>query len=159
MDTDYRTLVEDLALAHRRQAALGHLMLAGTAATPAVRAGLRHESAAVRTACCQILDHFLDEAALPELLENLSHPDPQVRGWAVHALACDRCKEGVCRPGEELSLPLAIRMLLDDPAREVRQQAAGLVGPAVHRSPEALAAIDHAHRLDGHPVVRKIAGW
>ena len=152
-------LVEDLAVPHRRKEAKRSLMRAGSAATPAVRQGLRHPSAAVRCACCQVLDHFLDEAALPELLDNLSHPDPHVRVWAVHALACDRCKQGACRPAESDSLPVAIRMLLEDPAREVRQQAAGLVGAAVHRSPEALAAIVTAHRSDAHPVVRKIAGW
>ncbi|HMC41431.1 MAG TPA: HEAT repeat domain-containing protein, partial [Acidimicrobiales bacterium] len=135
------------------------LMVAGTAATPAVRTGLRHDDPAVRAACCQVLDHFLDEAALPELLENLSHSDPQVRAWAVHALACDGCKEGSCRPAEKDSLPVAIGMLLKDPSREVRQQAAGLVGAAVHRSPEALAAIAEAHRTDPHPAVRKVAGW
>lgn len=159
MRVDSLALVEDLAVPHRFRSAKRSLMLAGTAATSAVREGLHHPNPVVRAGCCQVLDHFLDEAALPELLENLDHPDPQVRGWAVHALACDRCKEGSCRPAESDSLPVAIRMLLKDPSRQVRQQAAGLVGPAVHRSPDALAAIVTAHQSDPHPVVRKIAGW
>jgi HEAT repeat protein len=134
-------------------------MRAGAGATPAVRAGLAHPDPTVRVGCCQVLDHFLDDDAVPELIENMSHPDPQVRSWAVHALACDRCKEGACRPGEGQFLADAIRMLSDDPARIVRQQAAALVGLAVHRDPAALAAIERAHRHDPHPVVRKIAGW
>ena len=159
MGVDYRAAVEELAVPHRRKAAMRVLMIAGGAATPSVREGLHHSDPAVRVACCQVLDHFLDDAALPELVENLSHPDPQVRGWAVHALACDRCKEGSCRPAEADSLPVAIRMLLEDPSREVRQQAVGLVGTAVHRSPDALAAVVTAHQSDVHPVVRKMAGW
>jgi hypothetical protein len=47
-----------------------------------------------------VLDHFLDEAALPELIENLRDEDDLVRARAMHALACDRCKEGACRSGE-----------------------------------------------------------
>lgn len=113
----------------------------------------------VRVGCCQVLDHFLDEGAVPELIESLSHPHPGVRAWAVHALACDCCKEGACRPGQAQSPPYAIRMLAEDPAHQVRADAARLVSAAVHRSPDALGAIERAHRDDPHPVVRKIAGW
>ena len=99
-------------------------MAAGSAATPAVRRGLQHDNPALRQACCKILDHFLDADALPELMDNLDHSDATVHGWAMHALACDRCKEGACRPGEDDSLPIAIRLLHDDPDQHVRQQAA-----------------------------------
>ena len=159
MQVDFAQTVEDLGVAHRRRQALRALMLAGPEATAAVRDGLGHPDPMVRVGCCQVLDHFLDQDAVPELVENLSHSDPQVRAWAVHALACDRCKEGSCRPGDDESLPHAIRMLTEDPAREVRQQAVALVGMAVHRSPAALDAVQRAHREDEHPVVRKIAGW
>ena len=155
----YSTLVEDLAVPHRAKQALRRLMAAGASATPALRIGLRHRSAAVRVGCCKVLDHFMDEAALPELVANLTHEDAQVRAWALHALACDRCKEGECRPGEEEILPLAIRMLLQDQSRSVRQMAAGMVGPSVHRSEAARRALQQAHEQDPHPVVRKIAGW
>lgn len=156
---DYDAKVEELAVAHRRKYARRTLMEAGPSATPAVRKGLRHESPDVRRACCQILDHFLDEAAVPELMENLAHPDPSVRAWAVHALACDRCKEGACRPGEGDTVPIAIDMLRNDPAREVRGQAAGLLGPAAHRRSDVVAALRDACANDPDPAVRKIAGW
>ena len=109
--------------------------------------------------CCKQLDHFMDEAAIPELMANLTHEDEDVRAWAVHALACDRCKEGECRPGEDDVLPIAIRMLREDPSRRVRQMAAGMVGPSVHRSEDTRHVLEHAHKQDLHPVVRKIAGW
>lgn len=155
----YERLVEDLAVKHRAKDALRQLMAAGPLATPALRQGLRHDDPAVRVGCCKVLDHFLDDAAIPELMANLKHEDESVRAWTVHALACDRCKEGECRPGEVDVLPIAIRMLREDPSRRVRQMAAGMVGPSVHRSEEARHALEHTHEHDPHPVVRKIAGW
>jgi hypothetical protein len=113
----------------------------------------------VRVGCCKILDHFMDEDALPELMENLYHEDETVRAWALHALACDRCKEGTCRPGENQVVPIAIQMLLEDKSRRVREMAAGLLGPSVHRQPEVLPALEWVRIHDPHPCVRKIASW
>ena len=151
--------VEMLASPHRRKAAMRKLMAAGRTGTAAVRAGLRHDDAEVRIACCKVLDHFMDAAALPELLENVAHEHPGVRAWAIHALACDRCKEGACRPGEADVLPLVVNALRYDADRGVRQQAAGLLGPAVQRSRAARDAIAAAYAHDPHPAVRKVAGW
>lgn len=155
----WRRDVDALAVPHRANDALRRLMAAGDRAAPIVRAGLRHADPAVRVGCCKVLDHHMNDAALPELIDNLTHPDEQVRAWALHALACDRCKEGACRPGEDQVIPIAARMLLEDPSRRVRQMAAGLVGEAVHRSAAALPALEHASQHDLHPVVRKICGW
>lgn len=155
----YRRDVDALGVPHRASEALRRLMAAGALASPAVRAGLRHADPAVRVGCCKVLDHHMDEAALPELIENLQHPDEQVRAWAIHALACDRCKEGSCRPGEDQVIPIAARMLLEDRSRRVRQTAAGMVGEAVHRSRAALPALQMALTHDPHPVVRKICSW
>jgi HEAT repeat protein len=113
----------------------------------------------VRVGCCRILDHFLDEDALPDLMANLSNENDEVRGWALHALACDRCKEGACRPAEDEVTPIALRMLRDDPSRRVREKAAALLGAAVHRRPEIAEALLAARKGDSHPMVRKVAGW
>ena len=157
--SDYDALVEDLAVKHRKKEALRGLMGGGSLATPALRRGLRHPDPAVRVGCCRVLDHFLDEEAVPELIENLQHKEGSVRAWAMHALACDRCKEGSCRPAEDEVVPIATRMLLEDRSRRVRQMAAALVGHAVHRRPDLIAALEHARDHDPHPVVRKIASW
>jgi hypothetical protein len=156
---DYRRWVEDLAVKHRARHALRCLMALGAQTTPALLEGLRHPDPEVRIGCCKVLDHYLDPAALPELIRNLHHEDEKVRAWAMHALACDRCKEGTCRPGEDEVLPLAAQMLLHDESRRVRQMAAGVLGPSVHRSPEVLRTLEEARDHDPHPVVRKIAGW
>jgi hypothetical protein len=156
---DYRRLVEDLAVKHRASESLRRLMAAGPLATPALREGLHHPEPQVRIGCCKVLDHFLAEAALPELIANLRHEDEMVRAWAMHALACDKCKEGVCRPGEDEVLPLAAEMLIHDESRRVRQMAAGVLGPSVHRRPDILRALEYAREHDPSPVVRKIARW
>lgn len=155
----YRQAVDWLGVAHHVSAALKRLLAAGPLAIASVRAGLRHPNPAVRVGCCKVLDHFMDEAAVPELIENLTHADEEVRAWAMHALACDKCKEGSCRPGEAEVIPIAARLLLEDRSRRVRQAAAGLVGESVHRSAAALPALAYAYQHDPNPVVRKIAGW
>lgn len=130
MNDDHDRLVEDLAIPHRSRPALRELMRAGADATPAVRRGLGHESPRVRAGCCMVLDHHLDEDAIPELMANLDHPDAGVRNWAMHALACDRCKEGACRPAEDETVPIALGMLASDPDHVAGWYAPG--GP-IHR--------------------------
>ncbi|HIG39363.1 MAG: HEAT repeat domain-containing protein [bacterium] len=157
--TDYTELVNCLAIKHRKKEALRCLMAGGFDTASALRAGLKDDNPDVRVGCCMVLDHFMIEAAVPELIENLTHSDSSVRAWAIHTLACDRCKQGVCRPGEGDTVPMAIRMLQQDPSKGVRQMAAGMLGPSVHRSTDALVALQKAHNEDPSPVVRKIAGW
>jgi HEAT repeat protein len=157
--THYDLLVEQLAEKHLAQAALKELMAAGPAATAALRRGLRHDEPMVRMRSCMVLDHYLDEAAIPDLLANLSHPEGRVRAWALHALSCDQCKEGECRPDEDETIPVAVRMLREDRSRKVRTIAAHLAGLAVHRREDVVRALEEARERDPHPVVRKVAGW
>jgi hypothetical protein len=49
--------------------------------------------------------------------------------------------------------------MVEDPDPHVRARAIGLVGGAVHRSPEALAAILGALDTETHPANRKILRW
>ena len=154
---DYWQDVENLAVKHRAQDALRHLMAAGPLATPVLRRGLQHPNPVVRVGCCVVLDHYLDEAALPELMKNLDHDNEHVRKWALHALACDKCKEGACRPAEDEVVPLTIRMLRQDRSRHVRVQAVHLLGSAVIRRPEALDALQEARDTDPDPNVRSVA--
>jgi HEAT repeat protein len=155
--SDYWRDVEDLSVPHRSKQALRSLMAAGSEATPMLRRGLTHSNPAVRAGCCIVLDHFLDEAALPEPMKNLEHDDDQVRKWALHALACDRCKEGACRPAEDQVVPIALHMLREDPSRRVRVEAVHLLGTVVSRRPEAVAALQLAHASDVDPNVRSVA--
>jgi HEAT repeat protein len=158
MCEDYWQLVDDLGVKHRAKPALRRLMAAGAEATPMLRRGLRHPDPEVRVGCCVVLDHFLDEAALPELIANLEHEDERVRSWAMHALACDRCKEGECRPGEDDVVPITMRMVIEDPSRLVRAQAVHLLGNGVAaRRDDVAALLARVRDGDRDPNVRKIA--
>ena len=153
---DYDRTVAELGIKHRADAAARELMSAGMDATPAVRRGLQHTDPRVRARCCGVLDHFMDEQAIPALLKNLGDPDPKVRLTAMHALVCDRCKEDACRPAETDVVEAAMRLLAEDPDRQVRTHA---LGPAVHRRADAKEALVIAHETDSDPLVRKVAGW
>jgi hypothetical protein len=87
-------VVECMGVPHLSRAALWWLVWAGPAATPAVRAGLHSDNAAVRGGCCELLEHWPGAEAFPELEVLLSDADPVVRRKAAHTLTCDHCREG-----------------------------------------------------------------
>lgn len=152
-------IVAQLAEPHRYKPALQKLMRLGPAAMDALRRGLGHEHAAVRIGCIRVLDRCMDDAALPELIANLDHSDDGVRAAALHTLACDRCKEGACRPAEATVIPRVAQMLLEDESVDVRAMAADMLGPSVRRNRIAADAIDQAHRIEATTRVRKILSW
>ncbi|HMN27634.1 MAG TPA: HEAT repeat domain-containing protein [Caldilineaceae bacterium] len=153
------TLLGKLTIPHHAREAYRQLLLLGFAGVPIARAGLRHESAAVRHYCCAFLDHFLVPEALPDLIGMLHDPDPAVRLTTLHTLACDRCKEGACRPEEAAVLSAAVRLLQEDTDAHVRAMAVEAVGQYVHTNPLAEQALVAAHTDDISPAVRKKAGW
>jgi HEAT repeat protein len=151
-------ILDRLAVEHLSRAAYWRLWAGAINDNSAVRRGLRHADPQVRASCAQILDHFLDEAALAEIVECLDDDNPHVRGWALHTLGCDRCKEGACRPGEDLFLPAAIRMLREDPDARVRAAAATTLGQsAATRRPDVAEALATARDRDPDRHVRKTA--
>jgi len=156
---DFTGWVERLADPARARPAYWHLVASGRAALPAVQAGLRHESAAVRAQCAEALDHLVDEASYPLLVACLDDPDPRVRAKALHALACDRCKDHACRPDKAAVLAPALRCLRHHPDKYVRTAAVEVVGRWVHGDAAVAAALVEANEADPEPLVRKKAGW
>jgi HEAT repeat protein len=152
-------LIHQLSVRHRATAAYRTLFSMGFAAVPAVRDGLRHANTNVRYHCLRLLDHFLVPEALSEMIAMLRDPAPHVRRSALHTLACDRCKEGACRPVEAEVLPEALRLLHDDGSDHVRAMAIEVVGQYVHTNPLAERALLEARTNDPSPTVRKKAGW
>lgn len=152
-------LINQLAVRHRAATAYRTLFDMGFAVVPAALNGLQHESAAVRNYCCKLLDHFLVPEALGDLLAMLHDADPLVRQSALHTLACDRCKQGACRPVEAEVLPAALRLLREDGDPHVRAMAIEVVGQYVHTNPIAAHALVEANLTDPSPSVRKKAGW
>ena len=109
-------LVQMLAVPYRAAAACRSLLRLGSRVLPAVRCGLRHSSVDVRFHCCRFLDRHLQ----PDLIEMLDDIGERVRVTTLHTLACDRCKEGSCRPKEAEVLPRAMEVLAGDPSAHVR---------------------------------------
>ncbi|MEN3271311.1 MAG: hypothetical protein V7636_72 [Actinomycetota bacterium] len=156
---DYFAWVERLTIDHHHKEAFWHLILSGPDALPAVRAGLAHDDPVVRAGCLRVLDHLVDDDAWGDLLEMLDDENAEVRFHALHALACDRCKENGCAPTKATVLPHALRVLRDDPAGPIRGMALEVVARWVHTDEVALDAITRAHESDPDRSVRKKAGW
>ena len=157
--TDFDSLIENLRIPHRARHAYRALLSAGGQAVPALKKGLSHPDPEVRVAVCGILDHSLEEECIPDLRANLTHNHEAVRAWAIHALACDRCKEGSCRPGEDDTIPIAIDMMLNDPSPLVRSKAIALVGESVHRRPASIDALRQAVDAEPNAGNRKVIRW
>jgi HEAT repeat protein len=151
--------VDRLAVPHHQKEAMWHLILSGPDALPAVRAGLAHDDPVIRRGCTQVLDHLVDDDALADLVEMVNDEDPEVRVWALHALACERCKENGCTPSMADVLPAALDRLRNDASYHVRAHALGVVANYVHLDDSALAAVIEAHTRDANAGVRKKAGW
>jgi hypothetical protein len=151
-------LIKQLGIRHRATAAYRKLFDMGFEGVPAALEGLHHENASVRYYCCALLDHFLVPEALGELMGMLHDPEPRVRQSALHTLACDRCKEGSCRPVEAEVLPEALRILNEDGDAHVRAMAIEVVGQYVHTNPIAEQALVEANRNDSPRPARKVRG-
>jgi HEAT repeat protein len=87
-------VVACMGVPHLSRAALWWLVAIGTDATPAVRAGLQSDNAAVRRGCCEFLEHWRDPESFAEMEPLLEDPDSGVRMMAGHALTCDHCRDG-----------------------------------------------------------------
>lgn len=153
---DFTGWVSQLGVASCRQRAKHYLLASGAAALPALRRGLRHPNVTVRQQCVRIFDQLVDEESLPELVASLDDADAGVQARALHALACDQCKQNACRPGEELWLPRALA-LLDHANPDLRAAAIDALGKVVSRRPEVRAALLRAAESDKDRGLRGVA--
>ena len=152
-------LIAKLAIDHHAKAAYRQLLSKGLEILPFILEGLKHDNAQLRYYCCSLLDHLLIPEALTDLIGAVDDPDPKVRTMALHALACERCKEGDCRPAEADILPKALHILHEDIDAHVRAMAIEVVGQYAHSNETAVCALNAAHKGDRSPTVRKKAGW
>lgn len=143
----------------RSRAAYWKLLSAGSRALPALGRGLDEPEPEIRLNCVKVLDHLADDSCIPLLAAALRDEDARVRREALHALACEDCKEHDCAITADGVLAPAIELLLWDPHDGVRAAATAVVGRFVHASPDAAAALAAARDRDKNPTVRKIASW
>ncbi len=127
---DFRELVARLASDEERWGAWARLLEAGFPAREAVREGLQHGSWQVRRWCAIWLDHHADLESLHALVPLLRDPKSKVRLFALHSLACERCKAGE-NPIDVV--PLLIERIRYDESIRVRRHAV------------AMLASQHAH--------------
>ena len=153
---DFDGWVAQLAHSERRQEAKAFLRRAGAPALPAVRRGMQHPKPIVRRLCASLLDFLADEAAFVDLVAALDDDDPGVLKRALHALACDHCKENECRPGEELFVPRALELLHHhDP--DIRASAIDTLGKVAPRRPDVAAALAEVAERDPDRGLRGMA--
>jgi HEAT repeat protein len=128
---DPRELVARLASdARTRWQAFEQLVALGAAARDAVREGLRHANWEVRRWCAIWLDHHADPETLGALVPLLRDPKSKVRLFAVHSIACERCKSGE-NPIDVVPL-LIERIRLDESIRVRRHAVAMLASQHAH---------------------------
>ena len=111
----------------------------------------------VRRTCVNLLDALVDEESLPDLVAALDDEDPTVASRALHALACEACKTGACRPEEELYVPRALELLRDSPNADIRANAVNALGRIADRRPDVAAALLEAAENDRSAGVRNVA--
>jgi hypothetical protein len=153
---DFDGWVAQLGVPSCRQRAKGHLLQSGPAALGALRRGLRHPDPLVRRSCVNLLDRFLDTDAVADVIAAVDDEDSLVCARALHALACDACKQGECRPGEELWMPAALR-LLGDASTERRAGAIDALGKIADRRPQVAAALARVAETDPDAGLRGMA--
>ena len=154
---DFHGWVQQLAVSSCRQRAKQHLMLAGPPALPAVRRGLQNPNPVVRRTCVSVLDHLVDEESIPDLVAALDDDDPEVCARALHALACDQCKQNECRPGDDLFVPRAFELLRVHPNPDVRAAAIDALGRVAQRRPDIAATLAAAGEDERNPDLRNMA--
>jgi hypothetical protein len=138
----------------RRDLVYAQLAEYGPEALDAVREGLRHGNPEVRRWCALWFDHNATPEALPELIPLLRDPKSKVRLFALHSLACDRCKTGD-NPVD--AVPLLIERIQQDPSIRVRRHATMMLG-LMYAHPDLLGFFQQLLDTETDPKLHKHAG-
>lgn len=125
-------LVAEFANGQNRMAAFLALYRRGPEALPAVRQGFQHANPHVRRWSAILADNWADGETFRALTALLDDPQAGVRVWAVHALACERCKDG---PNPVDAVPLLLERIEQDSSIRVRRHAVAML--AHHRPPDS----------------------
>jgi HEAT repeat protein len=154
---DFDGWVRALAHPQLRPRAKQHLLRAGSTALPAIRRGLQRPEVMVRRGCVSLLDHLVDDESIADLVAAVEDPDAGVRARALHALACDACKQNACRPGEDLFVPRAIELARSHDDADVRAAAIDTLGKVAGRRPDARACLQTSAAEDRDAGLRSMA--
>jgi HEAT repeat protein len=145
---DFDGWVAQLGVSSLRPRAKQYLVTAGPPAVPAIRRGLRHGKPIVRRLCVNLLDRFVDDESVSDLIRAVRDDVPEVSARALHALACDRCKQNACRPGDDLWVPQAVDFVQTNNNPDLRAAAIAALGTVVSRRPDVAAVLRNAAHTD-----------
>jgi hypothetical protein len=154
---DFDGWVAQLGVSSCRPRAKQHLVTSGSPALPAIRRGLRHQKPMVRRLCVNLLDRLIDEESVSTLVHALDDEAPEVSARALHALACDRCKQNACRPGEDLWVPRAVAYLQTSTNPDLRAAAIDALSKVVSRRPDVATVLRAAAEADPNRGLRSMA--
>ena len=158
VDARVRALLDDLTVPHRAKDAYNRILSFGRDALPHVEDGLFSDNVTIRRACARAIDRLAGNDSFDIMVLLTEDDDARVRFHALHALACDNCKAAdVCALPKESLLPVALRLMRDDPAESVRSVAVEVAGRWVHDDPQVCDAIIAAASDDPSSKVRKKA--
>ena len=151
----FTALVEQLAASDRRDDAWKRLNELGPAARSAVFEGLGHGNWEVRRWCAIWFDRNPDPEALEAMKPLLRDPKSQVRMFALHTLACDRCKAGES-PID--AVPLLMERIRDDESIRVRRHAVMMLA-FQHAHPDLEAFFQELLDTETDAKLHKFAGF
>jgi RNA polymerase sigma factor (sigma-70 family) len=121
-------LVAEFANGKNRMPAFLALCALGKQVLPAVRQGFEDPDWNVRRWCAVVADNFADAETLRALIPLLNDPKSPVRVFAVHALACEQCKDGT---NPINAVPMLLERIFTDDSIKLRRQAVAML--AHHR--------------------------
>ncbi len=107
--------------------------------------------------CASILDQLADDDSIIDLVDALNDGDVEVCKRALHALACDQCKQNECRPTDDLFVPQALELIRSHASADIRAAAIDAVGRAAGRRPELVEALVEASAHERDPGLRQMA--
>lgn len=151
---DARELVAQLA-EPRPDLTFLRLKELGLPAREAVVEGLKHGHWQVRRWCAIWLDHYADTESLHALIPLLNDPKSAVRMFAVHSLACDRCKTGE-NPIDVV--PLMMERIANDESIRVRRHAVMMLAYQ-HAHPDLESYFQQLLDTETDPKLHKHAGF
>jgi HEAT repeat protein len=111
----------------------------------------------VRRLCVNLLDRLVDDESISALIRALDDDASEVSARALHALACDRCKQNACRPGEDLWVPRAVEFLQTNTNPDLRAGAIDALAKVVSRRPDVAAVLRAAAETDANRGLRSMA--
>jgi hypothetical protein len=119
------------------------------------RGAREHPDARVRRECLGVLDHHANDESEEVFRAALFDPVPRVRVFALHGLACERCRVGdLCVSDVVTDLT---HVLDGDPNAKVRHGAVLVIAGLATRDARVVDVLAQVAREDVDPLVRRVA--